>query len=81
MTLNEFKHLKPNDVVYYYYDRHIPELTLNKEYNIIEIDDEYYFVVINNDRSYIQIYDFQLFATLNEFNIIHRNDKIKKLLK
>lgn len=82
MTIEEFNKLNVNDVIIYYkFNKYISDLILNKHYVISNINKEYYFLTIKDDSNIFHNYSYFLFATLKEYEILHRNDKINKILK
>lgn len=59
------------------------ELTVDKTYIIIEIPSffSFKFVIIKNNKNEYKYYNISNFIILKEYEIIHRNDKINKILK
>lgn len=79
MTYNEFKLVQENDIVIYEYDNRY-DFTQYKQYKVLEKDDEYLFFSIESDNNIIEIIHYGNVITLKEYEILHRLDKIKKII-
>jgi hypothetical protein len=80
MTIEEFNNINKGElVVYCNYDKRILQLTLNNRYFISYVNKEYNYFTIIDDSNYSGFYNYSLFMTLQEYEILHRKDKIKKI--
>lgn len=75
-----------DEIVVCIYNKYVEdELTIGYEYEIVDIITDYdeieEFVVVRNNLTECESYSYSNFISLKEYNLIHRKDKINKLLK
>lgn len=77
MTFEEFKQLKLNDIIVFN-EHDYSYLSYIGFYKILGFNDNY--IKIKCNDNIISCSHYKSFITLNEYNIIHRKDKINKIL-
>lgn len=75
MTIEEFKNIKTGEIIVYY--KGLYDCFLNKEFVVYKKYETFFIVKISTNLKYLHYIDCM---SLNNFNILHRKDKIRKII-